>query len=159
VNDTPLPLIFKHFWLLFIVGTFANGAIWWSRGRKQMVENPSLEPGYRRLIRGWLIYANVPWVIMGAGILFGGVPSVVHYFNPRNGVFVIAFYVSVVAEWILCFYWLFFRAGAEDLIAHPGLLNLPTQRPIIVKAVFLLSVAGGIAAMAIMIFRNIGLPE
>jgi hypothetical protein len=124
-----------------------------------MAQNPALEPGYRKLVRGWLIYGNVPWLIMGAGILSGSVPSTFHYFNPRNGPFVTAFYVSVLALWILSFYWLFFRGGAEDLIAHPGLLNLPSQNPIWVKAFFLISVAGGIVALVVMISGNIVVPR
>lgn len=159
VTPSPLLLIFKHAWFLFLVVHCANGAIWWSRARPYIAQNPALEPGYRKLIRGWLIYGSVPWLIMGAGILSGNVHSIFHYFNPRNGAFVIAYYVSVVALWVLCFYWLFFRRGAEELIAHPGMLNLPSQNPIWVKAFFLLSVGGGIVALLVMIFGNFGAPR
>jgi len=124
-----------------------------------MAQNPALEPGYRKLVRGWLIYGSVPWLIMGAGILAGSVPSTVYYLNPRNGPFVIAFYTSVIALWVLSFYWLFFRGGAEELIAHPGLLNFPSQNPLWVKALFLLSVGGGIVALLVMIFGNFGAPR
>jgi len=95
---------------------------------------------------------------MGAGILFGGVPSVFHYLNPRNGPFVIAFWAAVVALWIATFYWLFFRGGAEDLITHPGLLNLAVQSPWAVKVFFLLGVGGGVLALLAMIVGNIQIP-
>jgi hypothetical protein len=91
-------LIFRHAWLLFIGVTCANGAIWWTRAKKEIAAHPELTETYRELVRGWLIYGNLPWVVMGAGILAGGVPSVFQYFNPRNGPFVIAWYVTVVAH-------------------------------------------------------------
>lgn len=94
---------------------------------------------------------------MGAGILSGSVPSTFHYFNPRNGPFVIAFYVTVVALWIATFYWLFFKQGAETLASHPGLLNLPL-RPWTVKAYFLLCLAGGVIGLSMMIFSDIRIP-
>lgn len=153
--DKVLILLFRHAWVLFILVTCINGAVWWHRGQPRIAADPTLAAGYRRLIRAWLIYENLPWLVMGAGILFGGVPSVFHYFNPRNGPFVIAFYVTVFTLWIATGYWVLFRGGAETLIAHPGLLNFPVQQPSVVKAIFLLCLAGGAVGFLWMIFANI----
>jgi|SRR5262249_42521676 len=136
----------------------ANAAIWWRRAQPRIAENPALEPGYRRMVKAWLIYGNVPWLVMGAGILSGAVPSTLHYFNPRNGPFVVAFYLSVVVLWILTFRWLCFKRGAEMLLEHPGLFNFPVSRPWAVKAYFLLCLAGGVIGLSIMIFANIQVP-
>ena len=152
-------LLFRHGWLLFVVVTCVNGAIWWHRAQPRIAENPALEEGYRRLIRGWLIYGNIPWLVMGAGVLSGSDPSIFYFFNPGNGPFVVAFYGSVVALWIAGFYWIFFRNGAEALITYPGLLNIPTAKPWMVKAYFLLCLAGGIAGLLMMIFGNIQPPS
>ena len=65
-------LLFKHFWVAFILMTFLNGAIWWWRGSKHRERDPSLIEGYRSLVRGFVTWGNIPWLIMGAGILFGG---------------------------------------------------------------------------------------
>ena len=92
---------------------------------------------------------------MGIGIVFGGVPTVFYYFNPRNGPVVVTWFVTVVALWIVSVYWFFFQHGAEALVAHPGLLNLPTNRPGIVKALFLLCLAGGIAGLLAMIVLDL----
>jgi len=143
--------MFRHAWVLFILVQCANGAVWWSRGKKEIAAHPELEAGYRSLIRGWLLYGNLPWIVMGAGIVFGGVPSIFHYFDPRNGPYVIAFYVTVVALWILTAFWVFVRGGAEALIRHPGLLNLPSQEPWAVKALIVLMLAGGVAGLTMMI--------
>jgi hypothetical protein len=155
-------MIFRHAWLIFVVVTCLNGASWWYKGRREMAENPDLKPGYRRLVWWWLICGNMPWLVMGAGILSGSVPSPWHYFSPRNGPFVIAFYITVVALWIAAFHWLFFRGGAEDLVTHPGLLNLRTQSPRAVKGLFLVALAGGVAGLLMMIlgaFPVVSLPE
>jgi hypothetical protein len=95
---------------------------------------------------------------MGAGILSGAVRSPFHYFNPRNGPFVIAFYVTVVALWIATFNWIFFRGGAEALVEYPGLLNLPVNRPWAVKVFFVLCLAGGVVGLSLMIVANIRIP-
>src|SRR5436190_21486249 len=101
LDIAPETLIFRHAWFFFVLVTCANGATWWYRGRRKMAENPELRQGYRRLIRSWVIFQNLPWIVMGFGVLVGGVPSVFHYFSPRGGgPFVIAFWVTVVVLWI-----------------------------------------------------------
>lgn len=157
-TDHPVILLFRYAWLLFVLVTCFNAAIWWYRARRRIAQDPGLEPGYRRLIRWWVICGNLPWLVMGAGILFGGVPTVFHYFNPRNGPFVIAFYLTVVILWIAAFYWLFFRQGTEQLVTHPGLLNLPVERPWAVKTFFLLALAGGVFALLTMLLGDIQVP-
>jgi hypothetical protein len=96
---------------------------------------------------------------MGAGIVVGGVPSLLHYFDPRQGPFVIAFYVSVVVVWILTAYWVFLKGGADALIRHPGLLNLPSQDPRAVKGLLVLLLASGVAALTMMVLGYARVPE
>ena len=85
---------------------------------------------------------------MGYGILFGGVPSLDSYLVPGHDPLVIAWYVSVVIIWILTAYWIFLRGGAESLVRHPGLLNVQTQDPRVVKALVALMLAGGVIGLA-----------
>jgi hypothetical protein len=144
-------LIVRHSWLLFIAVTCANGAAWWIRGKKEMALHPELAPGYRSLIRGWVVYGNIPWVVMGMGILFGGVPSAFDYLNPRNGPFVVAWYVSVVALWVATAHWIFLRGGAEAMVRHPGLLNQPAPQASAIKGVVALALLGGVVGMTLMI--------
>jgi hypothetical protein len=144
-------VVFRHFWLAGVGVICGNAAIWWSRGKVEIARQPELAEGYRSLIRGFLIFGNVPWLVMGAGILFGGVPGVDGYSDPRNGPFVGVFYASLVVVWVLLAYWLFFKAGAEDLIRHPGLLSLPSQNPTVIKVIFLLALTGGVFGLASML--------
>src|SRR6187399_264007 len=87
VQGSWVSLFFRHAWLLFIAVTILNGAVAWRRVQPRMAAHPELRAGYRRLMRGWLVYGNVPWVVMGLGILFGGLRGIADYFHPRNGPF------------------------------------------------------------------------
>ena len=152
-------LLFKHFWIAFILMTFLNGAIWWWRGRKDRERDPSLTEGYRALVRGFVTWGNLPWVIMGLGILVGGVPSVFHYFNPRYpNPFVTAFFGSIFLLWGAGTYWLFARGGAEQLARHPGLLQPPVTSPGLIKVFWLLCLAGGVAGVTGMFIAQIQPP-
>jgi len=152
-------IFFGHAWLLFVVVTSLNAVVWRWRARKPIAANPSLAPGYTKLIRGWLVFGNLPWLVMGLGMLFGGVPTIWHYLNPRNGPVVLTWYATVVALWIASIYWLFFRQGAELLLAHPGLFNVPGDRPWVLKAYFLLCLAGGVAGLLMMILWDVPPPR
>ena len=155
-----MPLVFKHFWVAFILATVANGAIWWSRSKEFRERDPALTEGYRSLIRGLVTWGNLPWLIMGAGILFGGVPSIFHYFNPRSpNPFVVAWFGSIFVLWVAGTYWLFARGGAEQLVRHPGLIQPQITSASAVKALWLLCLAGGIAAVAAMYFIEFKPPE
>ena len=151
--------IFRHSWIPFIAVTCINAAIWWNRSRKAIAEKPELEANYNKLIRGLLIYGNIPWLIMGAGILFGGVPSTFHYFNPRNGPWVIAFYVSVVTMWILGVRWIYFQNGAEELVTCSGLFRVPfAVTPLMIKLYIALMIAGGVVGLSMMLTGNFQAP-
>jgi hypothetical protein len=152
-------LLFRHAWIPFILVTCFHAFTWRRNSRKFVAEKPELGPSYDQLIRGLLIYGNIPWAIMGAGILIGGVPSTFHYFNPRNGPWVAAFYVSVVALWILTVRWIYFLDGAEQLVACPGLLQSPLPiTPTLIKVWVGLSIAFGVAGLSVMLTQNIQTP-
>jgi hypothetical protein len=152
-------LLFKHFWVAFILITFLNGAIWWWRGTEHRDRDPSLTEGYRSLVLGFVTWGNIPWLIMGSGILFGGVPSIFHYLNPRYpSPFVTAFFASIFVLWGASIYWLFARGGAEQLVRHPGLVHPQTKSPALIKAFFLLCLAGGVAGVTAMFIVQIQPP-
>ena len=109
----------KWFWLVCILVTCLNGAIFWMRAKKKIQQIPNSANGYRTIIRGFVTWGNLPWVVMGVGCTIGGVPSVWHYFNPRGGNGnILAFLVSVVLLWILGSRWIFFRGGAKARITR-----------------------------------------
>ncbi len=149
------PLFARHAWILFIAVTMINALILKFRSRAHIQRRPELRAGYRRLFNGVLLWGNLPWVVMGIGIVFGGVHSTFSYFRPRDGhSFVLAWLGVVVALWILGFYWLFARRGAEFLVEHPGLLRSTPKNPTSIRFFYCLMVAGGLAGLLFIFFTD-----
>jgi hypothetical protein len=159
--------ISKHFWLVAITVTVINAFIFQHKSKKYIRENPKLEEGYSTLFRGYLFWLNIPWVIMGLGSTTGDVPSVWHYFRPKDGnLYVLAWFGSVFILWILGSIWLFFKGGAEILSTHPGALTMhyglgtkEVTNPTSIKILWLLALAAGIFGVTFMWFMEIPLPK
>lgn len=121
-----MELLFRHFWVAFVVVTFVNGRAWWIRAQSRIQSNPELEAGYRRLYRGYLFWTNLPWMAMGFGILSGQVPSIFELLRPAEGnSFVLAWWGLMAALLCLGTYWMFAGGGAETLERHPGVYMVP----------------------------------
>jgi len=116
--------VFRNFWIMGIVVQCANGSSWWSRAKKEIAVHPELENGYRMLVRRFVVFGNIPWIVMGFGCIYGGVPTVFDYFHPGSGPFVFAFWITVIALQIALSYWILIRDGAETFIRYPGLLRI-----------------------------------
>ena len=143
--------IFDNAWVLFILVTVFNAFYLKARSQKIIAKQPDLREGYEKLFKGYLIYLNIPWIVMGIGVLFGGVQGVFSFFRPRDGnIFVLAFHASIVILWILSIWWLYFKGGAEFLVKYPGVFNRDIKSPILLKTLFGVMLAGGIFGMAVM---------
>ena len=140
--------LINYSWLAFIAVTVLNALVWRHRAGGHIARNPELKCGYKRLILGFVFWGNIPWVVMGLGLLVGGVSSVKDYLKPyQANPWVLAWYVTVVSLWALWLWWLFRRNGAHALVDHPGLFNIPLSKPEHVKLLALALTLGGIVAM------------
>ena len=163
----PLILISEYFWLIAIIVTGINWVMFRKRAQKHIDENPELKRGYEALFRGYLLWMNIPWVIMGIGCTVGGVPSVWHYFRPRDGnPYVLAWFASVFLLWVFGTFWLLFREGAETLARHPGAMGFRYElkskditNPLQIRAFWLLALAGGIVGVVLMWYLDIPTPK
>lgn len=121
-----------------------------------MEQDPSLKAGYDKLIRGYLFYNSLPWVVMGLGSVLGGVPSVWHYLKPREGnPFVLSWFVTVFCLVGFRTFWLFFWGGAEMLSRHPGFIMFGGKEitsPTLIKTLWLLGLMGAILGVVLMWF-------
>jgi hypothetical protein len=148
--------IFRHAWLMFVAITCINVSYVKIQSRRHIRERPELAGGYQRLVRGYLFWGNLPWIVMGVGLELGGLPSIISYFRPRDGnPFVLAFFGVVIAQWVLGFWWLFFARGAQFLVEHPGVFRGSPRSPNIIRLFYCLSVSGGIIAVFVMWFSDI----
>lgn len=155
----------RYFWAVAIVVTAINAAIMKRRSKRHIQEDPELAKGYDQLILGFFFLTNIPWVVMGFGCTVGGVPSVFHYFRPRDGdPFVIAWWISVFVLWLLTFYWVFLAKGAEKLAKYRmfSFSSFGTSgdvtNPTVVKLLILAMLAGGLFAAAMMFMTETPLP-
>jgi uncharacterized membrane protein YphA (DoxX/SURF4 family) len=143
----PTSILLDNFWLVLIFGTVVLAFSLRLRSRKLVAKQPELQTGYDQLFKGYLIYMNIPWVVMGIGMLFGRVPSFFSYFEPRGGdPFVLAFYIVVVGLSILGAWWMFANGGAEFLAKHPGAFGM-IQSTKLIKVSSALTLLGGIAVL------------
>jgi len=85
------------------------------------------DKGYDDFVKGWLFYANIPWVIMGIGALTGMTNNIYEYLALKQmNPIVLIFHASIVCLWILSVWWIYFRNGAEFIEKHPGFINRPS---------------------------------
>lgn len=61
---------------MFIVVTFANALIMKKKTKSHIEKDPTLKDGYQTIIKGFITWGNLPWLVMGIGILVGGVPTI-----------------------------------------------------------------------------------
>jgi hypothetical protein len=117
-------ILFKHFWIAFILVTILNAVILKRRAKEYIDKDPMLEEGYNKVFLYYITIGNVPWIIMGLGMLTGYTETIIDYFRPRDmNPMVLLFHLSTIIILFALDYWIFFRNGAEFLSRHPGLFN------------------------------------
>jgi len=120
----PIGWIFEYFWLVTMLTLFANAGIWLYLSRKERNADPVLDAGYKRLIRQFLFWGNLPLIFIGAAVVTGAVPSSMSFLAIRlDSPITVAWFGLVFALWILGSRWMYFRGGAEDLAAHPAMVR------------------------------------
>jgi|SRR6185437_3799905 len=140
-----MPIIEKTFWLIAIGITCINAYVLRFRAAAEIARNPKLKEGYDRLLKGYLICLNLPWLVMGLGILMGGARGVTDYFYPRSGnPYVLAFHVTIVALSGLMIFWVYLGDGAEFLVRYPGVMRADIQSPLVLKFLLALILVGEI---------------
>jgi uncharacterized membrane protein len=158
-----MEFILKYIWIIFIISSIANASYFKKLSKEYVSENPELEKTYDGYIKNFLIFGNIPWVIMGLGMLTGMTDSILEYFNPREmNPIVLMLHASIIMIYILAIRWIYFKNGAEFIEKHPGLMRKSTfsgKRNVTAKEVklfFPLPLLGGIIAMVAM--WTIGFP-
>ncbi|MBI1296064.1 hypothetical protein GC175_14010 [bacterium] len=148
----PLTSVARWFWILFVLVNLLNYVIAGRRARHLAGDDPQRQAWYARILRVYFGALCILFLIMGVGIVFGGVPTVFHYFRPQDGnPYVLLFFAANIVLYALAVYWIFLRNGAEQLAAHPGAI-MQLKDPRQIKLVALLALVGGIAAL-VMITR------
>ena len=153
----PFTLIAQNFWLIAILLTSINFFVFKNKARKYIKQNPDLSVDYKKLFEHYFFWCNIPWIIMGIGLVTGGAPNISCYFRPQDGnPFVLVWYVSIFSLWAVGTYWLIFKGGAQMLVKCPGVSGKVTS-PLLIKVLWLICVLWGISAVIFLYNHDIHL--
>lgn len=148
--DDIFVILNRYFWVLALVVTALNGFIFHLRSRHYIQQNPALAPGYAVLVRGFVLYNSLPWIVMGIGILIGHVPQIWNFLYPRDGnLFIWAWWGSLWLLYLLGTYWILGRGGAEMLVTHPGFVRGNPKNATTIKRAWLFMLAIAVAVSII----------
>jgi hypothetical protein len=116
------PFGYKYVWIFFLLMGLTNSYLGWRSLLTHIQKNEVLKSKYRLLFTQYAIWTNLPWIVMGLGILLGEANGVLDYLVPSSG------NLAVMIWWGLFFLmnyglviWIFFAGGAEKLEKYPGL--------------------------------------
>jgi hypothetical protein len=102
-----------------------NTFIGWRSLLAQSETNEAIKQKYLQLFVLYAIWLNLPWLVMGAGILSGGAHGVLDYLVPSSGNLTVVFWWGLfLAMNFTIAIWVFFAGGAEKLEKFPGLPTL-----------------------------------
>lgn len=80
------------------------------------------------MIAWFLVIGNLPWLILGGGVLFGGFTSPLDPIILSDTNFWGWAFWIVLPVWSLgLLFYVFWREGDKELSLHPGLINLPEK--------------------------------
>lgn len=114
-------ILSKYLWLLVIAVIVFDALLLKLTTLKLVRENPELARSYSRFIRAFVTWPNLPWVVMGIGILSGRTPTFWNYFiRIREQPFVLLWWASDFLTLAVITYWVFFRGGAELCVKLSG---------------------------------------
>jgi len=127
------------------------------RAKPYIEQNAELKDGYDKLFKNFLLFGNIPWIIVGIGDVTEQTKSIFDFLNPGQfNLIVLIFHVAIIVIWVLGSYWIFLNNGAEFLSKHPGFFNFgePSNSDLInknkVKFIWTLSILGGIVGEIMM---------
>ena len=158
--DSLFLIFFKYFWAIALILSIPNTFFMKRRFRRYIEVDPSLKEGYSRILRHFVFWSNLPWVVMGTCMFLGDIPYILFFFRPQDGdPYVLAWYFTIYALWVLTACWIFLRGGAEQLVKHPGFINIPFRSEIAVKALCILMLACGIVGVFMMYVMDIPIDQ
>jgi hypothetical protein len=107
----------RYFWLLCL----AIGGYQYFVGLRSLSSKDPADPRASAeaiALRRWVaVFSELPWLVMGVGIVIGGVPNIWNYFRPQDrNPFVLAWFVTVFLLAFYFAYWVFFRGGAQKVV-------------------------------------------
>ncbi|MCO4782733.1 MAG: hypothetical protein KC646_10455 [Candidatus Cloacimonetes bacterium] len=122
------------------------------KARKICKEQPELKEGFEKLLRGFLFWANLPWIVLGFGRIIGGLTLEQAFFSlDLNNPYAVLFVLTVMTIWVRAAIWLHFQKGADTLIKYSGVWHSKNVKKSTIFAQYYISVLGGVFALYLVI--------
>jgi hypothetical protein len=114
VEPFPFQLFTRYFWAIAIGISLINYMV----GRRRILAESGLgeirQSETLGLFGRLYLLSDVPWLVMGWGVLFGGVPSVFSYFRPQDhNPYVTCWYGSLLLLAVVNALWIMLADGAH----------------------------------------------
>jgi len=141
-----------HIGLFFFGATLLIAGMQKVHAYFQVKKRPELRDDYNKLVLGFIVFMGLPWLVMEIGELATSIPGILFFFRMRDrNPFVLAFFICLLIEYGVYFYWIWFRDGATFLYNHP-LLFLQSGKfsPLAIKIMSALQIGGGIFALVVL---------
>jgi uncharacterized membrane protein YozB (DUF420 family) len=75
-------ILFKFFWLIAIIAMILNGIILKLRIKPHVESHPESRATCMKILAGFVILFNIPWLVMGFSILIRKVDNIWYFFKP-----------------------------------------------------------------------------
>jgi hypothetical protein len=94
--------------------TTLNGFIIKIKGDKIFVTGSEEYEKYRKFLLGYIIVLNIPWIVMGIGVIGGWMSTMFDVFGDiRNNIFVMTWWILTLIMTGIIAYWILFKRGGE----------------------------------------------
>jgi hypothetical protein len=111
-------VISRYFWLVILGGAVYNYVVSARAIAERNPQDADICAAAISFRRWFAVGSIIPWVVMGVGILFGGVPNIWYYFRPQDrNPYVLAWFASLFIGALWFAYWVFILGGAEKAVA------------------------------------------
>ena len=115
----PFDLIGHWFWLACLLIGLFNYRRASAQASVKFAADPARAAAAERLLRVFTAFNALPWLVMGAGVLFGGVPDIWNYFRPQDGnPFVLAWLATIFLMSVAFAVWVLAFDGAAKMVAY-----------------------------------------
>lgn len=114
--NVPLPAIFRHIWIMFVLVTLVNVLFFYLAAKFRFSKKPDLLATANRLLLGAAFWANLPWLLMGLGIETGQVSDMIQFFHAAStNPYVRLWFWMMAALFALGTVWMFWWGGGESV--------------------------------------------
>lgn len=121
--DSKKQYMLKHPWIIFIIINSLNAFSILKRNQPHIDEKPERKQGYQKAFLYFLLFGNLPFIIMAWGMLSGMTNNIFDFLNlSQLNPIVSLFYISILFTWLLIIKFIFFNRGIKFLNDHPGII-------------------------------------